>query len=59
MEGEMKFKIGDRVKYSRISPNAGIKGTVTHVLEHQFDVHWDDGKTYIYDDWADDLITKI
>jgi len=55
----MKFKIGDRVKYSRISPNAGIKGTVTHVLEHQFDVHWDDGKTYIYDDWADDLITKI
>jgi hypothetical protein len=42
------FKIGERVVYGGTGPDAGTKGTVTHVFGNQFEVRWDDGEVIDY-----------
>lgn len=53
------YNIGDRVIYGGTGPDAGCKGTVTHVVGKHFEVRWDDGETYSYEYGAASVIRKI
>jgi hypothetical protein len=53
------YQIGDRVIYGGTGPDAGCRGTVTHVVGKHFEVRWDDtGETYNYEKWAGGVIRK-